>query len=95
MDVQVRIRLPADVEGSVSLRSEENGFWGRPVSSMLGRLLHHAGYQSTVDEFFFQDEWAPPAGLKQKIMLFLGDPLMEVEVPWQPESLIQTWTVSV
>lgn len=27
--MQVRLRLPADIEGSVSLRSEEDGFWSR------------------------------------------------------------------
>ena len=84
-----------DIEGAVSLRGEQDGFWSRSVSNMLKRLFHEAGYEATVDELFLQDKWAPPRGLRQRIMLFLGDPLMEVEVPWKPESLIQNWSISV
>ena len=46
---------------------------------------------ATVDEYFFQDRWQGPASLKDKILLFLGDPLMTVEVPWEPTTLIQDW----
>eukprot|EP00892_Ulva_mutabilis_P005388 jgi/Ulvmu1/3220/UM015_0261.1 len=92
---QVRLRQPADIEGSVSLRSEENGFWSRSVSSILQSLLKDAGYSSSVDEVFFQDEWQPPKSLKDRIVLFFGDPLMQVEVPWEPQSLIQNYTVDV
>lgn len=88
---QVRLRRPADVEGSVSLRSEEDGFWSRAVSSMLIQLLRDGGYDAAADEYFLQDEWEPPRGLRERLLLFLGDPLMEVEVPWRPESLIQDW----
>ena len=93
--LQVRLRQPADIEGNVSLRSEQNGFWSRSVSNMLRRLIVAAGYSATVDEVFIQDTWAPPSGLKERILLFFGDPMMEVEVPWKPESLIQNWTVNV
>jgi hypothetical protein len=65
------------------------------VSNMFKRLFSEAGYEATVDEVFLQDRWANPQGLRARIMLFLGDPLMEVEVPWKPESLIQNWTVSI
>ena len=79
----------------MSLRSEQDGFWSRSVSSMLGQLFQAAGYQPTVDEVFIQDQWAGPRGMRQKMLLFLGDPLMEVDVPWVPESLIQSWTLAV
>lgn len=91
-NMQVRLRLPADIEGSVSLRSEHEGFWSSSVSSMLQSLFRRAGVDAAVDEFFFQDQWEPPQGLAERVLLFLGDPLQRVEVPWRPQSLIQNWT---
>lgn len=94
--MQVRLRLPADIEGSVSLRSEQDGFWSRSISSMLMQLFVAAGYGASVDELFIQDQWGGPKSLKDKVLLFFGDPLlMEVEVPWIPQSLVQNWTLSV
>ena len=93
--LQVRLRLPADVEGSVSLRSEHEGFWSSSVSSMLQSLFRRAGVNAAVDEFFFQDQWEPPQGLAERALLFFGDPLQRVEVPWRPQSLIQNWAAAV
>ena len=46
---------------------------------------------ATVDEYFFQDLWRGPTSVVDKILLFLGDPLMTVEVPWEPTTLVQDW----
>jgi hypothetical protein len=89
------MRLPADIEGSVSLRTEQDGFWSRSVSNMIKRLLALAGYAATADEFFMQDNWQPPSSVQDRLLLFLGDPLNQVEVPWKAESLIQNWNVQV
>lgn len=35
--LQVKLHRPADIEGSIALRAEEDGFWGRAVSSMMLR----------------------------------------------------------
>lgn len=91
--MQIRLRKPADIEGSVSLRGEQDGFWSRSISNMLRRLFVQAGYQVAVDESFLQDTWHPPRGLPQQVLLFLGDPLNQVDVPWVPETLIQNWSV--
>lgn len=45
--LQVRIHLPADIEGSVALRAEDDAFWSRSVSSMIAALLKEAGVQVT------------------------------------------------
>lgn len=93
--MQVRLQQPADIHGSVSLRSEQDGFNSRSVANLLRRLFARAGYDAHADEVFLQDAWHGPKGLKDRILLFLGDPLMSVEVPWTPESLVQNWTVDV
>lgn len=55
-------------------------------------VLEEGGYSTaTVDEYFFQDKWQGPKSLKDQILLFLGDPLMTVEVPWEPTTLVQDW----
>lgn len=51
--------------------------------------------QMDIVQVFFQDEWQPPMNLKERILLFIGDPLMQVEVPWEPQSLVQNWSVDV
>ena len=60
MPSQVKLYLPADLEGGVALRAEADGFWSRAASSMLARLMLLAGYRSNVDEYFFQDNWRGP-----------------------------------
>ena len=47
---------PADIAGSVALRSEEDGFSGRPAASMLEAVFAAAGFPDSVlaDEYFFQ-----------------------------------------
>jgi hypothetical protein len=44
-DLQIRVHLPADIEGSVALRAEDDAFWSRSVSSMINALLMEAGVQ--------------------------------------------------
>ena len=60
MPSQVKLYLPADLEGGVALRAEADGFWSRAASSMLARLMLLAGYRGSVDEYFFQDSWQGP-----------------------------------
>ena len=67
---------------------------------MISRLLYCSGYDqghtsSSVDEYFFQDAWSGPTRLEDKVLLFFGDPLQLVDVPWAPTTLVQNWTVSV
>lgn len=38
-----------------------------------------AGLGVTCDETFFQNEWQSPTGLKQKLLLFIGDPFFQVQ----------------
>ena len=42
--LQVKLYQPADLESSVALRSEEDGFWPRAVSAMVQALWAAAGY---------------------------------------------------
>ena len=94
---QIKLYLPADIAGGVALRAEEDGFWSRAVSSMISRLLYCSGYgrgNTSVDEYFFQDAWSGPTRLQDKVLLFFGDPLQLVDVPWAPTTLVQNWTVS-
>ncbi|KAK9866449.1 hypothetical protein WJX84_012457 [Apatococcus fuscideae] len=89
---QVRLEQPADLSASVSLREEEKGFWSRNASSMLQAVLAAAGYPAAAaDEFFFQNKWQGPSSLKERILLFLGDPLQQVGVPFNPTTLVQDW----
>lgn len=90
----MKLSYPADIEGSVALRSEEGGFWSRQVSSMLAALLHAGGYHSaSVDEYFYQDYWQGPSRAADKLLLLFGDPLQQVDVPWTPTTLVQNWTI--
>ncbi|CAG9467195.1 unnamed protein product [Pedinophyceae sp. YPF-701] len=91
---QVRLLRPADIEGAVSLRAEEDGDWGHLVSASVAALLEAGGIKADVDEYFFQDSWEPPRTLWEKVLLFFGDPLFQVQVPWTPTSLIQDWVVT-
>ena len=127
MPSQVKLYLPADLEGGVALRAEADGFWSRAASSMLARLMHLAGYRSSVDEYFFQDSWrgpqrkvwtrdvdrrcgtvqggpaeflsspllpSPSATQVDQLLLFFGDPLQLVDVPWTPTTLVQDWQLT-
>ena len=87
--------MPADIEASVALRAEEDGFWSRSLSSMMMQLMKEAGYQSVgVDEYFYQDYWSGPQSLQDKVLLLLGDPLQQVDVPWKPTTLVQDWQIA-
>jgi hypothetical protein len=86
--------MPADIEGSVALRAEEYGFWSRAVSSMLLAILGFSGYgRSQVDEYFYQDYWSGPTNMSDKLMLMLGDPFEQVDIPWVPTTLVQDWVL--
>eukprot|EP00882_Tetradesmus_deserticola_P020951 GHRQ01022644.1.p1 GENE.GHRQ01022644.1~~GHRQ01022644.1.p1 ORF type:complete len:196 (+),score=84.50 GHRQ01022644.1:453-1040(+) len=92
---QVKLHQPADIEGCVSLRQEEDGFWSRHVSSMLAALLAAGGYSAeSVDEYFYQDSWQGPSSAAGKLLLLFGDPLQQVDVPWTPTTLVQDWTLA-
>lgn len=94
-EFQVTLRAPADILGSVSLRGEEDGWFGHAASSALAAILSAGGWQCGLpDEFFFQDEWRGPTSVQDRVLLLLGDPLQSVGVPWEPTSLIQDWRLS-
>lgn len=68
---------------------------GCPGCSLAYRLLQLAGYStSVVDEYFYQDEWQGPSRLSDRILLFLGDPLEQVDVPFTPTTLVQNYTLN-
>jgi hypothetical protein len=80
---------PADIEASVALRSEDDGFYSRSVSSMTASLLAAAGWRSEASEFFYMDTWSPPASLSSQLLLLLGDPLQAVDdIPFTPTTLV-------
>jgi hypothetical protein len=85
---QVRLVAPADIEGGVALRAEEDGFWAALVPSALAALLRAAGRPAAVDETYFQDAWQSPPALRDRLLLALGDPFFEVEVPFTPDTLV-------
>jgi hypothetical protein len=85
---QVRLIAPADIEGGVALRAEEEGFWAALVPSALAALLRASGRAASVDETYFQDAWQSPASLRDRVLLALGDPFFEVEVPFVPDTLV-------
>lgn len=85
----------ADIEAAVALRSEEDGFWSRIVSSLLVAMFRAGGYDGAVaDEYFVQDVWQGPSSVADKLLLLLGDPLEEVGIDFAPSTLIQNWTVA-
>lgn len=88
---QVRLKGPVDIVSSVALRAEEDGLWQRCVSSVLGAFLEDRGFGSAVDEYIFQDEWTGPRTLGGKVLLLFGDPLQQVDVPFQPNAILQEW----
>lgn len=94
LPVQLKLQQPADIEGSVALRSEEDGFWSRYISSLITAALHEAGYAASVDEYFYQDYWSGPEKPADKLLLLFGDPLQQVDVPWNPTTLVQNWTLA-
>lgn len=91
LGLQLKLQQPADIEGVVALRSEEDGFWSRHVSSLVAALLRAGGYAPAVDEYFYQDFWSGPESTADKLLLLFGDPLQQVEVPWNPTTLVQNW----
>ncbi|KAL6760300.1 hypothetical protein V8C86DRAFT_2556694 [Haematococcus lacustris] len=90
---QVKLHRPADLEGCVALRSEEeDGWWSRTVSLMISLLLKEAGYsRAEADEFFYQDAWQGPTSLQDQLLLFIGDPLEQVGIDFKPSTLVQNW----
>jgi hypothetical protein len=91
--MQLKLQQPADIEGAVALRSEDDSFWSRHASSLISALLHAGGYSPVVDEYFYQDSWSGPQSTADKLLLLFGDPLQQVEVPWYPTTLVQNWTL--
>lgn len=89
---QLKLLQPADIQASVALRSEDDGFWSRHVSSMVGALLAVGGWRAEASEYFYQDDWSGPTSLRGKILLLLGDPLQAVDIPWTPTTLVQDWS---
>ena len=85
---QLRLEQPADLEGGVALRAEEDGFWAALVPSALGALLRAAGRPALIDETYFQDAWQGPPALRDRLLLAFGDPFFQVEVPFVPDVLI-------
>ena len=53
------LRGPADILASVSLRGEEDGWFGRAASGLLAAMLEAAGFPEAFppDEYFFQVEF--------------------------------------
>lgn len=51
-------------------------------------VFEAAGLSVTCDETFFQNEWQSPSDLKSKLLLFIGDPLFQVDVPFTPDTLV-------
>lgn len=94
MKFQVKLHLPADIEGCIALRAEEEGFWGPYVSAMLAHLVTGAGYADVAaDEYFVQDDWSGPKNNADALLLLFGDPLQQVDIPWYPTTLVQDWSV--
>ena len=86
---QARLRAPADLPGGVALRAEEGGFWAALVPAALAALLRGAGRPaSAVDETYFQDAWQSPPRLSDRLLLALGDPFFQVDVPFTPDTLV-------
>lgn len=76
----------------MALRQEEDGFWGHAVSSMMAALYAAGGYSGAgADEYFYQDAWSGPSALSDRVLLLLGDPLQQVEVPFTAQTLVQNW----
>jgi hypothetical protein len=51
---QVKLLQPADISGSVALRQEDDGFWGRHASALLAALLAAGGWRAECSEYFYQ-----------------------------------------
>lgn len=93
-ELQVRLLLPADLDGSIS-HQQEQGFYPAIVPVAL-RLILQIGFNPEAkwtDLYFFQDAYRPPSSLKDKLLLAFGDPLQTVEIPWIPTSLVVDFTV--
>lgn len=86
--LQIRLAAPADIEGGIALRAEENGWRLRLVAEAVTHLAKQFGFAATADETFFQDAWTGPPALGDKLLLALGDPFFSVQVPFVPDTLV-------
>jgi hypothetical protein len=59
---QIKVLRPADIEASVALRSEDDGFWARHVSAMVKALLAAGGWRADASEYFYQVGLGPRGG---------------------------------
>jgi len=84
----LRLEAPADLAGGVALRAEEGGWWPAPVPCALAALLASAAPGAVIDELYFQDAWAAPPRLQDRLLLALGDPFFSVDVPFVPDTLV-------
>lgn len=50
----------------------------RIAPAAIESIFEDAGLDVSVDETFFQDQWVSPTGTREKVLLFLGDPLFQV-----------------
>lgn len=41
-----------------------------------------------------KDDWSGPSSLGGRLLLLLGDPLQNVDIPWTPTTLVQDWTIA-
>jgi hypothetical protein len=111
LPLQLRVSRPADVGASVALRNEEWGFCARLVAGVFAAFLEAGGYGALVsasvgarspavvdagDVYYAQDAlMARPSSLRERLLLALGDPLVEVVVSFTPETEVQDWSVVV
>lgn len=111
LPLQLRVSRPADVGASVALRNEEWGFCARLVAGVFAAFLEAGGYGALVsasvgarspavvdaaDVYYAQDAlMARPSSLRDRLLLALGDPLVEVVVSFTPETEVQDWAVVV
>ncbi|KAF5837526.1 hypothetical protein DUNSADRAFT_4219 [Dunaliella salina] len=92
---QIKLYQPADLEGSIALRSEEEAFWPSTVPNMITLLLEAAGYQQAIsDTYFYQDRWQGPKSWTDQLLLKLGDPLEQVGIDFYPTTLVMDWQIS-
>jgi len=92
---QIKLYQPAELEGSIALRSEEEAFWPSTVPNMIMLLLEAAGYQQAFpDTYFYQDRWQGPKSWTDQLLLKLGDPLEQVGIDFYPTTLVMDWQIS-
>lgn len=75
---------------------DEGAIWPRFVTCIVKAITDASGRPAmSATEFFFQDSFQPPQGLRDRMLLAIGDPLGIVGVPWTPTSLIIDFTEEV